>query len=65
MSRETIAILDFGSQYGQLIAGRVREHNVYSVIVDSHIKAEELSKLGVNRVVYDISSRPPATIERQ
>ncbi len=31
MSRETIAIIDFGSQYGQLIARRVRENKVYQI----------------------------------
>jgi GMP synthase (glutamine-hydrolysing) len=44
MSHETIAILDFGSQYCQLIARRVREHNVYSRICRADITAEELSK---------------------
>ncbi len=39
-----IAILDFGSQYCQLIARRVREHNVYSVIYPAGTTAEELSK---------------------
>ena len=32
MEAETVVILDFGSQYTQLIARRVRELNVYSVI---------------------------------
>jgi len=47
MSREIIAILDFGSQYSQLIARRVREHNVYSRICRADITADELSRLGL------------------
>src|SRR5215813_14178518 len=33
VNRETILILDFGSQYTQLIARRVREFSVYSEVV--------------------------------
>mgnify|MGYP000301553464 len=29
MNQEMILILDFGGQYNQLIARRVREHHVY------------------------------------
>jgi GMP synthase (glutamine-hydrolysing) len=59
MSRETIAILDFGSQYGQLIARRVREQNVYSQICRADITAEELSRLGVNGLIL---SGGPASV---
>ncbi|HAU38216.1 MAG TPA: GMP synthase (glutamine-hydrolyzing) [Phycisphaerales bacterium] len=39
---ETIIILDFGSQYAQLIARRVRENGVYSVLARPDVTAEEL-----------------------
>ncbi len=59
MSREIIAILDFGSQYGQLIARRVREQNVYSQICRADITAEELSRLGVRGLIL---SGGPASV---
>jgi GMP synthase (glutamine-hydrolysing) len=59
MSREIIAILDFGSQYGQLIARRVREQNVYSQICSADITAEELSQLGVRGIIL---SGGPASV---
>lgn len=41
---ETVIILDFGGQYTQLIARRVRELGVYCEIVPFNIKPEELRK---------------------
>ncbi|MHC4360645.1 MAG: glutamine-hydrolyzing GMP synthase [Planctomycetota bacterium] len=59
MSRETIAILDFGSQYGQLIARRVREQNVYSRICRADIPAEQLAEMNVAGLIL---SGGPASV---
>jgi GMP synthase (glutamine-hydrolysing) len=42
---EVIPILDFGSQYAQLIARRVREAGVYSELVRPDISIDDLRKL--------------------
>jgi len=59
MSREIIAILDFGSQYGQLIARRVREQNVYSRIFPAGVTAKELSNLPLKGIIL---SGGPASV---
>ncbi|MGR3310700.1 MAG: glutamine-hydrolyzing GMP synthase [Candidatus Brocadiales bacterium] len=43
--KELILILDFGSQYAQLIARRVRENNVYCEIVPYSITPEDIERL--------------------
>jgi GMP synthase (glutamine-hydrolysing) len=56
---ESIAILDFGSQYVQLIARRVREQNVYSVICRNDVPADELSKMNLRGIIL---SGGPASV---
>ena len=45
-TRQFVAVLDFGAQYGQLIARRVRDLHVYSEIVPCDIAASELAAMG-------------------
>jgi GMP synthase (glutamine-hydrolysing) len=49
--RECLAVLDFGSQYTQVIARRVREHHVYSRIFPYHTSVAALKAAGVKGIV--------------
>ncbi|MFP4355817.1 MAG: glutamine-hydrolyzing GMP synthase [Phycisphaerae bacterium] len=49
---ETIVILDFGSQYAQLIARRVRENGVYSVLAHPQVTVEEVKALNPKGLIF-------------
>lgn len=48
---DSIVILDFGSQYSQLIARRVREQSVYSELIHYTISAQELKRLNPKGII--------------
>jgi GMP synthase (glutamine-hydrolysing) len=48
---DTVAVLDFGSQFAQLIARRVRELNVYSELLPHDTPMAELERRGVTAVI--------------
>lgn len=48
---DRILILDFGSQYTQLIARRVREAGVYSEVLAFDVSEERLREFGANGVI--------------
>jgi GMP synthase (glutamine-hydrolysing) len=58
---EVIPILDFGSQYAQLIARRVREKGVYSELVRPDISIDELKKLNAKGII--LSGGPSSVYE--
>ena len=60
MQNELILILDFGGQYTQLIARRVRECHVYSEVVPWTIS---LSDLLARKPVGVILSGGPSTVQ--
>lgn len=50
--KETVVILDFGSQYTQLIARRVREHRVFSVILPYKTSLKEIQKYHPQGLIF-------------
>ena len=51
LNRQTIAILDFGSQYSELIARRIRETQVYSEVISYRTSPEKLALLNPKGII--------------
>ena len=50
--KEIILVLDFGSQYSQLIARRVREQEVYCEIVRHDITADKVESISPKGLIF-------------
>ncbi|MEA5618676.1 glutamine-hydrolyzing GMP synthase [Cronbergia sp. UHCC 0137] len=51
LNRQIIVILDFGSQYSELIARRIRETQVYSEVLSYRTDAEQLRQLNPKGII--------------
>ena len=46
MENQSIVVLDFGAQYSQLIARRIREQKIFSVVLPFNATLEEIRSAG-------------------
>jgi GMP synthase (glutamine-hydrolysing) len=61
LNRQIIVILDFGSQYSELIARRIRETQVYSEVISYRTTAEQLKLLNPKGII--LSGGPSSVYE--
>lgn len=62
LSRQMIVILDFGSQYSELIARRIRETQVYSEVLSYRTTAEQLRQLNPKGII--LSGGPSSVYDK-
>ncbi|MBI4387800.1 MAG: glutamine-hydrolyzing GMP synthase [Candidatus Omnitrophica bacterium] len=62
MNKETCLVLDFGSQYTQLIARRVREKKVFSIVYPYHVSFEKIREVRPKAII--LSGSPANVYER-
>ena len=59
---DTILILDYGSQYTQLIARKIREFNVHSIILPFDCSDEKIKKYNLKGII--LSGGPSSVYEK-
>ena len=52
MPEQTVLVLEFGSPYTQLIARRVRENRVYSVVHPFDFPVEKIRELAPKAIIF-------------
>jgi GMP synthase (glutamine-hydrolysing) len=52
LERQMIVILDYGSQYSELIARRIRETQVYSEVLSYRTSAEQIRQLNPRGIIF-------------
>ncbi len=52
MENELILVIDFGGQYNQLIARRVREHNIYCEVISYKTSVEEIKEKKPKGIIF-------------
>ncbi len=62
INRQMILILDFGSQYSELIARRIRETQVYSEVLSYRTSAEQLRQLNPKGII--LSGGPSSVYDK-
>ena len=61
-TNQKVVVFDFGAQYGQLIARRVRDLHVYSEIVPCDISADEVREMAPAAIIL---SGGPASVNAE
>ena len=59
---DKILVLDFGSQYNQLITRRVRDFGIYSELLSHKLSAEEIKEMHPKGIIF--SGGPTVSMQR-
>ena len=63
MKKEGILVIDFGSQYVQLIARRIRENSVHSVVASPRVKADKIKEINPRGIIF--SGGPSSVYDKE